>query len=51
MSSSLPGNRELPESRYDLSTYWGRVRQTLAITDTRYVANVSGVIYSCLVYV
>lgn len=35
MSSSLPGNRELPESRYDLSTYWGRVRQTLAITDTR----------------
>ncbi|RYO87932.1 hypothetical protein DL766_005349 [Monosporascus sp. MC13-8B] len=35
MSSSLPGNRELPESQYDLSTYWGRVRQTAAITDPR----------------
>ncbi|KAI1769971.1 Tricarboxylate/iron carrier [Hypoxylon cercidicola] len=35
MSASLPGNRELPESQYDLSTYWGRVRQTAAITDPR----------------
>ncbi|KAI1406652.1 Tricarboxylate/iron carrier [Hypoxylon fuscum] len=33
MSTSLPGNRELPESQYDLSTYWGRVRQTATITD------------------
>ncbi|KAI1374949.1 Tricarboxylate/iron carrier [Hypoxylon crocopeplum] len=35
MSSSLPGNRELPESQYDLSTYWGRVKQTATITDPR----------------
>lgn len=35
MSASLPGSRELPESRYDLSTYWGRVRQTAGITDPR----------------
>ncbi|KAI0165791.1 sideroflexin-5 [Xylariaceae sp. FL1272] len=35
MSASLPGNRELPESQYDLSTYWGRVRQTASITDPR----------------
>ncbi|KAH8673775.1 Tricarboxylate/iron carrier [Xylariales sp. PMI_506] len=35
MSASLPGNRELPESQYDLSTYWGRVQQTAGITDPR----------------
>ncbi|KAI0128754.1 Tricarboxylate/iron carrier [Xylariales sp. AK1849] len=35
MSASLPGNRELPESQYDLGTYWGRVRQTAGITDPR----------------
>ncbi|KAL7626654.1 Sideroflexin FSF1 [Parahypoxylon ruwenzoriense] len=35
MSASLPGYRELPESQYDLSTYWGRVKQTAAITDPR----------------
>ncbi|KAI5864547.1 Tricarboxylate/iron carrier [Durotheca rogersii] len=35
MSASLPGNRELPESQYDLNTYWGRVRQTTTITDPR----------------
>ncbi|RYO90585.1 hypothetical protein DL764_008425 [Monosporascus ibericus] len=35
MSSSLPGHRELPESQYDLSTYWGRVKQTATITDPR----------------
>ncbi|KAK3369199.1 Tricarboxylate/iron carrier [Lasiosphaeria ovina] len=33
MSSSLPGTRALPESQYDLSTYWGRVRHTIGITD------------------
>ncbi|KAF4119275.1 to mitochondrial cation transporter, partial [Geosmithia morbida] len=33
MSSSLPGNRELPASRYDLDTYWGRVRHTVGVTD------------------
>lgn len=36
MSSSLPGKRELPESQYDLSTYWGRVRHAAGITDPRY---------------
>ncbi|KAI1644784.1 Tricarboxylate/iron carrier [Daldinia loculata] len=35
MSASLPGSRELPESQYDLSTYWGRVKQTATITDPR----------------
>ncbi|KAK9795625.1 putative Sidoreflexin [Seiridium cardinale] len=35
MSASLPGNRELPESRYNLSTYWGRVQQTAGLTDPR----------------
>ncbi|KAI0543219.1 sideroflexin-5 [Xylaria digitata] len=35
MSASLPGSRELPESQYDLSTYWGRVRHTASITDPR----------------
>ncbi|OTB20242.1 hypothetical protein K445DRAFT_312674 [Daldinia sp. EC12] len=35
MSASLPGFRELPESQYDLSTYWGRVKQTATITDPR----------------
>ncbi|OTA60013.1 sideroflexin-5 [Hypoxylon sp. EC38] len=35
MSASLPGYRELPESQYDLSTYWGRVKQTATITDPR----------------
>ncbi|KAI3333325.1 sideroflexin-5 [Ustulina deusta] len=38
MSASLPGNRELPESQYDLSTYWGRVRHTASITDPRTLA-------------
>ncbi|KAK3302570.1 Tricarboxylate/iron carrier [Chaetomium strumarium] len=35
MSASLPGGRALPESQYDLSTYWGRVRHTVGITDPR----------------
>ncbi|KAI1822712.1 sideroflexin-5 [Xylaria intraflava] len=43
MSASLPGNRELPESQYDLSTYWGRVRHTASITDpTTLLAGKSG---------
>ncbi|KFH49073.1 mitochondrial transport protein-like protein [Hapsidospora chrysogenum ATCC 11550] len=33
MSSSLPGTRELPPSQYDLSTYMGRVKHTLGVTD------------------
>ncbi|KAI0480180.1 Tricarboxylate/iron carrier [Xylariaceae sp. FL0804] len=35
MSASLPGSRELPESQYDLSTYWGRVQQCAGLTDPR----------------
>lgn len=35
MSASLPGNRELPTSQYDLSTYWGRVRHSADISDPR----------------
>lgn len=35
MSSSLPGNREMPQSQYDLDTYWGRVRHNLGVTDPR----------------
>jgi hypothetical protein len=35
MSVSLPGVRELPESRYDLNTYWGRVRHAAGLTDPR----------------
>ncbi|MCJ1336638.1 hypothetical protein MMC09_001916 [Bachmanniomyces sp. S44760] len=35
MSASLPGNRELPASRYDLKTYWGRVQQSAEIADPR----------------
>ncbi|KAK0737122.1 Tricarboxylate/iron carrier [Apiosordaria backusii] len=35
MSASLPGIRPLPDSQYDLSTYWGRVRHTASITDPR----------------
>ncbi|KAK0645847.1 Tricarboxylate/iron carrier [Cercophora newfieldiana] len=33
MSASLPGARALPESQYDLGTYWGRVRHTVGLTD------------------
>lgn len=36
MSASLPGNRELPASQYDLSTYWGRVMHSAAISDPRW---------------
>ncbi|KAI9806584.1 MAG: hypothetical protein M1825_006040 [Sarcosagium campestre] len=35
MSASLPGSRDLPASRYDLSTYWGRVRHSADISDPR----------------
>jgi len=35
MTSSIPGNRDLPASKYDLSTYWGRVRQSMDISDPR----------------
>ncbi|MCJ1296821.1 hypothetical protein MMC34_008389 [Xylographa carneopallida] len=35
MSASLPGSRDLPASQYDLSTYWGRVKQSAEISDPR----------------
>lgn len=35
MSSSLPGSRDLPASRHDLSTYWGRVKHSADIADPR----------------
>ncbi|EXJ91111.1 hypothetical protein A1O1_04218 [Capronia coronata CBS 617.96] len=35
MSASLPGSRDLPASQYDLSTYWGRVKQAAQISDPR----------------
>ncbi|KAI9752741.1 MAG: Homocysteine synthase [Chaenotheca gracillima] len=35
MSSSIAGNRELPASQYDLSTYWGRVRHSADLSDPR----------------
>ncbi|KAF2266467.1 Tricarboxylate/iron carrier [Lojkania enalia] len=35
MTSSLPGNRDLPISQYDLSTYWGRVRHSADLSDPR----------------
>lgn len=35
MTSSIPGPRELPASRFDLSTYWGRVRHSMDLTDPR----------------
>ncbi|KAI5844400.1 Tricarboxylate/iron carrier [Morchella snyderi] len=35
MSSSIPGTRDLPVSRYDLSTYWGRVLHSADLCDPR----------------
>jgi len=35
MSAALPGNRDLPASQYDLSTYWGRVKHSAGISDPR----------------
>ncbi|KAK3067048.1 Sideroflexin FSF1 [Teratosphaeriaceae sp. CCFEE 6253] len=35
MSASLPGSRDLPTSRYDLDTYWGRVKHSADISDPR----------------
>ncbi|KAL4910831.1 hypothetical protein BDW74DRAFT_3125 [Aspergillus multicolor] len=35
MSTSLPGDRDLPPSQYDLSTYWGRVRHAADLSDPR----------------
>ncbi|KAK7203731.1 Tricarboxylate/iron carrier [Myxozyma melibiosi] len=35
MASAIPGPRELPESKYDLSTYWGRVKHSAGVSDPR----------------
>ncbi|KAK4505787.1 hypothetical protein PRZ48_003752 [Zasmidium cellare] len=35
MSSALPGSRDLPASRHDLNTYWGRVKHSADIADPR----------------
>ncbi|TGZ84586.1 Tricarboxylate/iron carrier [Ascodesmis nigricans] len=35
MSSSIPGPRDLPASRHDLSTYWGRVKHSADLCDPR----------------
>lgn len=31
------GSREMPVSRYDLDTYWGRVLHAANVSDPRYV--------------
>jgi len=41
MASSIPGDRIVPESRYDLDTYWGRVRHCAEVSDPRMLLNVS----------
>ncbi|EER29764.1 sideroflexin-2 [Coccidioides immitis RMSCC 3703] len=35
MSASMSGSRDLPASKHDLSTYWGRVKQAAEISDPR----------------
>ncbi|KAL7270115.1 Sideroflexin FSF1 [Rhizina undulata] len=39
MSASIPGSRELPGSRHDLSTYWGRVKHSADLADPRTLFN------------
>lgn len=41
MASSVPGPRALPESEYDLDTYWGRVKHCAKISDPRMLLNSS----------
>ncbi|ODV95232.1 hypothetical protein PACTADRAFT_33810 [Pachysolen tannophilus NRRL Y-2460] len=41
MASSVPGPRPLPESRYDLTTYWGRVKHCVGISDPTMLLNTS----------
>lgn len=38
MASSIPGFRPLPASKYDLDTYWGRVKHCAELSDPRYVS-------------
>ncbi|KAK9461090.1 Tricarboxylate/iron carrier [Lipomyces oligophaga] len=35
MASAIPGPRNLPESAYDLDTYWGRVLHSAEVSDPR----------------
>lgn len=39
MASSVPGDRPLPASRYDLGSYWGRVRHCAELSDPRMLLN------------
>lgn len=42
MASSVPGLVPLPPSRYDLSTYWGRVRHCADLSDPLMLLNTPG---------
>ncbi|GME99932.1 unnamed protein product [[Candida] boidinii] len=39
MSSAIPGPVPLPQSRYDLNTYWGRVKHCAGISDPSMLLN------------
>ena len=39
MASSVPGPVNLPHSKYDLSTYWGRVKHCAEISDPTMLLN------------
>ncbi|ODV86219.1 hypothetical protein CANARDRAFT_196908 [[Candida] arabinofermentans NRRL YB-2248] len=41
MASSIPGPVALPDSQYDLSTYWGRVQHCAEISDPTMLLNTS----------
>lgn len=41
MASSVPGTVPLPQSKYDLTTYWGRVRHCTEISDPTMLLNTS----------
>ncbi|RCK63301.1 putative mitochondrial transport protein FSF1 [Candida viswanathii] len=42
MASSIPGPVNLPHSKYDLTTYWGRVKHCAEISDPTMLLNTSG---------
>lgn len=39
MASSVPGIRSLPDSAYNLDTYWGRVKHCAEVSDPRMLLN------------
>ncbi|KAH3685956.1 hypothetical protein WICPIJ_003078 [Wickerhamomyces pijperi] len=41
MASAIPGPISLPQSRYDLSTYWGRVQHCTDLSDPTMLLNTS----------